>query len=715
MSQSVFTKELFCDTIIGDYRTMPYFYHQITKGEQFVNNQKKNSTVVDTNILLWICIFTGAVFLAFYALIDIFSPDPPIWLGPLLAATYVLVALVSYIICRKKLRFEKTFKEETITMEKAMTSMMKDVEIPCVLTLRNGIIAWCSHGAYEMFGASTSLLQKNFNDLSGVKLDDLVSMLPEDQSDSNDTAEERSMPVIIGEKNYMARIYRKSIGKNSYYLITFSDYTDYARLFEKTENEYPVIAYVVLDNLEEIAQYVRVNYRSAANDIEIILKDFAEKLNGFIKEYDRDKYIMMFHKEKYDECAENKFEILETVRNVRLGDSSVPVTISIGISLVGDTFAEREKNAAAALETALQRGGDQVVVKTKDEALFFGGRTKGVQKKSGSFARVFATQLTSQIASAGNVLIMGHANPDFDSIGSCIGVARLCFFCGISPKIIIDENNTSFNSCTEKLCALDEYRHVFISGEEGLDLIRSDTLLIITDANNFKILEAPDIAENVQNIVIIDHHRKTVQFEHEPLLSHIDPSASSASEMVTEILEQCLAGESLLKEEANVLLAGIMVDTKNFTRSTGTKTFSAAMYLRSAGGSSEVAGAFFNENFNDFISEAKFTSNVTMYRDRIAITQSDGNDPSFDRIAASKAADKLLTVKNVDAAFALVQIGNAIHISARSNGSINVQLILERLNGGGHFDVAGAQVKDSNMKQTLLDLKDAIDDYLEKN
>ena len=205
------------------------------------------------------------------------------------------------------------------------------------------------------------------------------------------------------------------------------------------------------------------------------------------------------------------------------------------------------------------------------------------------------------------------------------------------------------------------------------------------------------------------------EFENEPLLSLIDPSASSASELITGILEQCLTADSMYKEEANLLLAGIMVDTNNFTRTTGTKTFSAAMYLRGVGANSEIAGTFFHEEFNSFLSEAKFNSNVTMYLDRIAITESDGNDPSFDRIAAAKAANKLLTVKGVDASFALVSIDDKIHISARSNGSINVQLILEKMGGGGHFDSAAAAIADSDMKTVLYHLKDAIDSYFAEN
>lgn len=664
-------------------------------------------------MLLWICLISGAIFIGLYAMIDLLVSEYPEWLGLALFAVYVLFIIIVYFVYKKKSELEVKFKENTLLMEKAMTDMMRNVDVPCVLILPSGLIAWCSQGVHDMLNVHDNLLQKSFVDLSGIKVDELVAALPE--KEEYDDGASGSVNAVINGRNYVARVYRHTILQNLYYLITFSDYTDYAQLLKKTENEAPVVAHIVLDNLNEIAEYVRVNYRSAANDIEEILKRFAEEMHGFIREYDRDKYIMVFSKEKYNKCAENRFDILETVRNVRLGDSSVPVTISMGISLVGESFEEREKNAASALEFALQRGGDQVAVKTEEDVIFFGGRTKGVQKKSGSFARVFATQLTSYIAKAGNVLIMGHANPDFDAIGACVGAARLCMYCGLKPKIIMNTKSKAFRACTEKLLMLEDYKNIFISAEAGLDMIRSDTLLIIVDANNFNILESSDVANNISNFVVIDHHRKVAEFDVEPLLSLIDPSASSASEIITGILEQCLSADSMYKEEANLLLAGIMVDTKNFTRTTGTKTFSAAMYLRGVGANSEVAGEFFHEDFESFMSEAKFNSNVTMYLDRIAITESDGSDPSFDRTAAAKAADKLLSVKGVDASFALVNIEDSIHISARSNGSINVQIILEKLGGGGHFDAAGVAIPDVDMKTVLYRLKDAIDEYFREN
>ncbi len=670
------------------------------------NNNKR--VFSESNVLLWICLLSSTIFMGLYAMINIFVEEYPDWLGFVIFGINILFMSIVLIFYRRKRNLEKTFNEKTLQMEKAMTGMMKDVDIPCILTLPSGIIAWCSKGAHEIFDIPTSLLQKNFNDICDVGIEKLIATLPEESSDNNDQG---SMDVVINERNYIAKIYRHTLGKNQYYLVIFTDYTEYAHLLAKTEAEAPVVAHIVLDNLTEIAEYVRVNYRSAANEIEEILKKFANEMHGFIREYNRDKYIMVFSKEKYKECAENRFEILETIRNVRLGDSSVPVTISMGVSLVGNNFEEKEKNAFSALEFALQRGGDQVAVKTEEDVLFFGGKTKGVQKKSGSFARVFATQLTSHIASAGNVLIMGHANPDFDAIGACVGMARLCMFCGLSPRIIMNTRCKNFKVCTEKLLMIEDYKNVFISPEAGLDMIQSDTLLIILDANNFSILESPEIANNVSNFIVIDHHRKVAEFDTEPLLALIDPSASSASEMVTGILEQCLPNDALYKEEANLLLSGIMVDTKNFIKTTGTKTFQAAMYLRGVGANSEIAGTYFHEDFDDFMSEAKFNTNITMYLDRIAITESNGSDPDFDRIAAAKAADKLLTVRGVDASFALVTINDKIHISARSNGKINVQLILEKMGGGGHFDSAAAAIKSNDMKGVLYRLKDAIDEY----
>jgi c-di-AMP phosphodiesterase-like protein len=254
---------------------------------------------------------------------------------------------------------------------------------------------------------------------------------------------------------------------------------------------------------------------------------------------------------------------------------------------------------------------------------------------------------------------------------------------------------------------------MFTDALSGLDLVKPDTLLIICDANNFNIIEAPDIADSVDRIAIIDHHRQTEQFDFEPLVNYIDPVASSTCELVAEILEQSVPADTILRDEANAMYAGIMLDTKFFTKDTGTRTFAAALYLQSEGAKSEVVRQYFEEDFSDYLAEAKFSSDIELYRGNIAITRSIGTgNAEQDRTAASKAADKLLTIRQVDAAFALVSINDEIRVSARSSGKINVQLILEKLKGGGHFNAAAAQVK-GTMDHAYKLLTEAIDEYLD--
>lgn len=317
------------------------------------------------------------------------------------------------------------------------------------------------------------------------------------------------------------------------------------------------------------------------------------------------------------------------------------------------------------------------------------------------------------ISASSNVIVMGHSNPDFDSIGACIGVAALCQHLGVDVKIVTDTQCENFRACTSRLIELSSYKNMFVDGVEGLAQSSFGTLLIVVDANNFSILEAPEIADHAFKTAVIDHHIKKQEFATEPQLSYIDPSASSACELISEILEQVLPAGTLRTEEANILMAGIMVDTKNFTRTVGTRTFAAALYLRGAGASPEYARTFFEEPFEDYRAEALFGSEARIYREQIAITSLEGGTPANSRIAAAKAADRLLTVRQVNAAFALIRVGSMVHVSARSNGSINVQLILEKIGGGGHFDMAGAAIPESGLQEAERQLLCAIDEYFE--
>ena len=670
----------------------------------------------------WICILCGVVLLSAFTVVCITDVSPTEIVGVICLSIYIVCATITFLVNRNYRLKKKRRATENAALSSIMTEVIHGIDQPFVITDPSERIIWYNDTFSRMTGRRGTLfgisftefcqispeeLAKNNKSFASPEADRLNFMSNQDQSDAG------SATVALGDRRYTMRSFEMRVAGKTYFLSVLSDSTDLWALRAKLDDETPVVAYVALDNLDELAQYVRVSSREAATEAENVIKQWAHELDALMCEYERDKFLLVFEKQKLLTCIENRFDILEQIREIKLGDSSMPITVSMGISYIGSNMTERETGARTALDMALQRGGDQVALRGENGLEFFGGRTKNIQKRTKVMARVIAGQLAALISRSGNVIIMGHRNPDFDSIGACVGIARLCMHCGVPPKIIINRDNENFRDCSERLLKVPEYRDIFVDSAAGMDLICSDTLLVIVDANNFAILEDPAIADNISSIAIIDHHRKTSEPGREPVLNYIDPSASSACELVTEILEHCLPVGSLLKEESTVMLSGIMVDTKNFTRSTGTRTFAAALYLRGEGGNSEIAHTFFNEDFDDFSAEAKFGTNVTIYRDSIAITTSLGTGNASDRVAASKAADKLLTVKNVDASFALVLIDNVIHISARSNGTINVQLILEKLNGGGHFNIAGAQLSGKNMKDALVRLKGAIDEYLD--
>ena len=619
----------------------------------------------------------------------------------------VFEAVICYFawLTHKKNQTDETGK----SLEHLISEVVRQVDFPSVITTSDGKILWANRKMLALCGAQNQMAVsgKNFSIYSGVPMNEIIGKTGK-------------KIITVSGTNFSTFSYLMEAPDRDYWMTTLSDRSEIDELEARINSESPVVAYISVDNLEELTQYVQGSYREAAAEVDEIITAWAHSIGALIREYDREKYVLVFPKDRLPDCIESKFDILDRIRTVRFGDESMAVTISMGVSAVGKNVTERSQSAESALETALQRGGDQAALRTPTGIDFFGGKTKINQKRTKIRSRVISDKLIGHISEAGNVIIMGHKNPDFDSIGSCIGLARLALAYNPDVKIVVDSDNSNFKCSTERLIeAMPEYGDLFISGDRGLDMVRSDTLLIISDVNNYKIVEAPDIAANVFNTVIIDHHRKTSEFEREPLISYIEPSASSACELVSELLEISALGANassaarLSRHEANVMLAGIMLDTKNFTRTTSERTFSAALYLRSAGADPEYARTFFFADLSSFVTESKLGSEVRLYRERIAITVCEGTGTPDDRIAASKTADTLLTVQNIDAAFVLIRTDDAIAISARSNGKINVQLILEKIGGGGHFDAAGAQIKNTVSREVLEQLRGAIDEYLD--
>ncbi len=607
-------------------------------------------------------------------------------------------------------------KRETVertadSLEHLISEVVRRVDFPTLITDAEGKIFWVNKKMVELCAVekASDLWGKSFSAMAGRPMNEIM------------TSAGKKI-INIGEKNFYTYSYLMEASDRDYWLTTLEDRTEVDILEKRIDRESPVVAYVSVDNLEELAQYVKGSYRESAAAVEEVITEWAGAIGGMIREYDREKYILIFPKDRLEGLKASNFDILDRIRAIRFGDGSMSVTVSMGVSNFGNDIAERSHNAHAALENALQRGGDQVALRHDGGIEYFGGRTKSNMKRTMVRARVISGKLVEHISAAGNVIIMGHKIPDFDSIGSCIGFCRLALAHNPNVKIVIDRNNSNFERSTKQLLiSQPEYNDIFIGAARGLDMVRSDTLLIMADVNNLKIVESPEIAANVPKKIIIDHHRKIADYDEEPLIAYIEPSASSASELVCELIEILALGTSgtdavkLSRHEANIMLAGLMLDTKNFTRTTSERTFSAAGHLRAAGADPEFARTFFYADLDSFVTESKLGSEVRLYRERIALTVCEGSGTPDDRIAASKTADTLLTVQGIDAAFVLIRTDDQIAISARSNGSVNVQLILEKIGGGGHFDAAGAQVKNTVSREVLEQLKAAIDEYLDSN
>ena len=636
--------------------------------------------------------------------------------GVIVVCVYLLLSAVVAFVIHKRILFFRLQHDASEEQNSGVIYAFKNkLSVPYAVVNESGKIVTVNAAMRRIAGSKNTIYNSDIASACNVSLGDILASAQKADSLTDEDIENEEThtecKATFGGYTFRVDCHALSSKSKVFYLLVFKDITELEELAAIHKAEHTAVGYILLDNLEDIAQYVKVSYQEEATKVDKILKEWASSINAVIREYERNKYVLIMSQQSLLGCMKHKFEILDAIREVKVGEDNMPITVSIGISTTGATLFEREHDALVSLDMALQRGGDQVVLKSDTGLYFFGGRTKSQQKRSGGHAKIISNRLCAMISAASDVIVMGHTNPDFDSIGACVGIAALCNQLGVDVKIVADVESENFKACTSRLIELADYKNIFVDAITGLGQISFGTLLVIVDANNFKILEAPEIAKNSFKTVVIDHHIKKEEFENEPQLVYIDPSASSACEMISEILECSLVVGRLRAEEANVILSGIMVDTQNFTRTVGSRTFAAALYLRNAGASPEYVRTFFKENFEDYRSEALFGANTEIYGDRIAITWCDGTGSSNDRVLAAKAADKLLGVKSIDAAFALVLIGNTVHISGRSNGSINVQLVLEKIGGGGHFDVAGAALSEESTSSAKARLIEAIEAY----
>ena len=500
-------------------------------------------------------------------------------------------------------------------------------------------------------------------------------------------------------------------GRSALATTYWMDVTDTEEMRRTLELTRPVVAILMVDNYEDLMKATPEGKRSAVRAmLEEKLSQWSAGSEGMMLRYDRDRYLFVFEEKSFSDFAAKRFDVLDAVREVVAGEG-VAATLSIGVGRDADSFEALFKNASVALEMALSRGGDQAVVKDKLNFEFYGGRSKATEKRTKVKSRVMANALAELIDEAKQVYVMGHSYADMDALGAAAGVCAIVRKRGKKCRIVIDTENNAAHPMLRRLQALPEYQGAFLSGDDTFLRVQPETLLVVVDTNRPGSVESEPLLDACNRVAVIDHHRRGSSYIDKMALNYHEPYASSASELVTELLQYLIEPGDLLKAESEALLAGIVLDTKNFTNRTGGRTFEAAAYLRRAGADTADVQRMFQSDLQSMISRYDIIRRAELYHGDIAIA---ALDQECDRVIAAKAADEMLTLQGVRASFVLYRKDDGIYISARSLGEINVQVLVETLGGGGNSTTAGGQCSGMTVAEAKATLLRAIDKYFEE-
>lgn len=523
-------------------------------------------------------------------------------------------------------------------------------------------------------------------------------------------ADAPAQSIRLGERWYTVYSNPVQTDASLLYLLYFLDDTEHQELLEEYAQSRPVVMVLYIDNVEELMQNTRDSERAQITGrVETLLEDWVVERKGIMRRYSNERFLVVTEQRYLDDIIRGKFHILDQVRAVQTANGT-SITLSIGVGS-GDTLLKCEEMARQALEMALGRGGDQAAVKTSNGYDFYGGVSKGVERRARVRTRVVASALVDLIKESQNVLVMGHRYSDLDCLGAAAGMVAIVRHLEKPAYVVTDRQQTLAPELME-LYEKQGKTDVFLQPDDALDKLTVRTLLIITDTHNPVMLECLPLYQQAKTVVVIDHHRKMVNYIDNAVIFYHEPNASSASEMVTE-LAQYMGENNLSRVDAEALLAGIMLDTRSFVMKAGVRTFEAAAYLRQIGADTVEVKRLFSENMQVYRKKSDIVAHAEMYR-CTAIAYEKAKADKEVRIAASQAADELLSIKGVEASFTLFGDGKTVNVSARSLGNFNVQLVMEALGGGGHMTMAGACLADISVEEAKQRLQEAIDTYLEE-
>ncbi len=621
---------------------------------------------------------------------------PVSWAFAVSAASFAIAVLcITVSLLNLGKRQKKILTEVSKKLSSAESVALTELKIP-VLILSAGETVWYNNAMSESLPSVESYIGKNISQLIGDKCSAELAA--------------SGVSEFVNNK-HIFKIYASSVinASGNFTVCYLVDVTTEIRYRYKYEQSRPVVAIVAIDNLDELS-YIKDSELSAFKSaVQTEIEKWVADSSAIVRRMTGDRYLMIFEERTYNHLIENKFDILESVKQIKSGD--IATTLSIGVGRGGSNMSECEELAKQALDMALGRGGDQAAIKMpNNEFKFFGGVNASVQKRTRVRARLIASSLKELIDGSDRVILMGHSFSDLDSLGSCYALYSTVKQLGREAHLIIDRKKTMASSLLQRIETIDENFEV-TDPKKLIPYITASTLLIILDTHRAAVLENKELFEACKNVVVIDHHRRSVDYINNAVIFYNEPAASSACEMVTELI-QYINPKSLRQLQADALLSGIMLDTKNYVLRTGVRTFEASAFLRERGADPVVVKKLFSESMQCFKMRSQIVASAAVYG-KYAIARADIGDDENVRMIAAQAADELLSINDISASFVMCKTGDCINISARSFGVVNVQVIMELLGGGGHRTMAACQIDTTDFSVAQNALTDAIKEFEE--
>lgn len=676
-----------------------------------VHNRIQGKTSVYLKMPIYLCILLFGI--------NAWAYTRDVVFGILLSGVITIYLLVTILIYRYiKNRYLQELVDFAVDYTQVQKRLIKDLELPYGLLDKTGRFLWTNNSFKEI---ATDIEFKQVSDVFREVSEDEFQFIETNQKTYNIVYNERYYRVEFNkieiDDDFLTEDSSHKVISQEYLLAIYMfDETDMKVLAKENVEQKMVAGLIYIDNYDDALESIEDVRRSLLIAlIDRKINKYFSAYNGVIKKLEKDKYFIILKQKYVSLLQSNKFSIIDEVKGVNIGNE-MAVTISIGLGVNGDEYTQNCDYSRIAIDLALGRGGDQAVVKDGERIYFYGGKSKQVEKNTRVKARVKAHALRELLETKEKILIMGHKIGDIDSFGSAIGIYRAARTINKHAHIIINEVTTSVRPMMDRVLENDEYdSNIFLTSDEAIDMVDNNTAVVVVDVNRPSYVECPEILTKSKAIVVLDHHRQSSEVIENASLSYIEPYASSASEMVAEILQYIYDGIKIKPVEADAMYAGIMIDTNNFTNNTGVRTFEAAAFLKKNGADVTRVRKLFRDSMEEYQARAEAIKNAEVFNEIYALAVCPSENLDSPTVVGAQISNELLNIRGIKASFVLTEHNNKIYVSARSMGELNVQLIMERLGGGGHLDTAGAQLEDMTIGMAKHVIIDTVNEMTKDN